>query len=391
MREARAAEERPGTRDHHRRATTPGRAAAVADRRSRSARATSARRAGHPAAEGAAAGRCSHERTLAALRGPPRAGRRRRARVDPHLYRTAPALVGLPSLAADERYQNAADVILEQAIRNLPLFPAASSAYTYRWNADRRRPRAHRRHGLAPALHRARPDARRRPAQRRRHLRLLRRRLRPATPLGDDPCPGLDLLRRPRSATRRRPTSLYTRRHLQLHLRRCPTTSTSTSRSRSPRSTWTSTSRARTRRAAPCGAPRRREPRPTSPTCWCAPSTGSSTRAALAAPSARAGVRVRIPTGNPTQGLGTGYGEIGPYFALSTGLLDGLARLALGRGGRRRHRGHAAQLGALRLGARHARAARRRPGGRASRWRRRCSGGASSPACAQRRRSRART
>ena len=52
-----------------------------------------------------------------------------------NLYRTAPALVGLGSLAADERYQNAADVILEQAIRNLPLFPAASSAYTYRWNA----------------------------------------------------------------------------------------------------------------------------------------------------------------------------------------------------------------------------------------------------------------
>ena len=25
----------------------------------------------------------------------------------------------------------------------------------------------------------------------------------------------------------------------------------------------------------------------------------------------------------PTQGLGTGYGEIGPYFALSTSLLDG--------------------------------------------------------------------
>src|SRR5262245_55169411 len=37
---------------------------------------------------------------------------------------------------ASERYHNAADVILEQAVRNLPLFPAASSAYTYRWNAD---------------------------------------------------------------------------------------------------------------------------------------------------------------------------------------------------------------------------------------------------------------
>ena len=29
-----------------------------------------------------------------------------------NVYRTAPSLVGLPSLAADGRYQNAADVIL---------------------------------------------------------------------------------------------------------------------------------------------------------------------------------------------------------------------------------------------------------------------------------------
>ena len=53
-----------------------------------------------------------------------------------NVYRTAPSLVGLPSLAADGRYQNAADVILEQAIRNLPLHPAASSAYTYRWDEE---------------------------------------------------------------------------------------------------------------------------------------------------------------------------------------------------------------------------------------------------------------
>src|SRR5262245_66115679 len=54
-----------------------------------------------------------------------------------HVYRTAPARVGLPTVAFDERYQNQADVILEQGIRNLPLFPAASSAYTWRWNAER--------------------------------------------------------------------------------------------------------------------------------------------------------------------------------------------------------------------------------------------------------------
>jgi hypothetical protein len=52
-----------------------------------------------------------------------------------HVFRTAPSLVGLPGLAASGPYQNAADVILEQAIRNLPLYPAASSAYTYRWDA----------------------------------------------------------------------------------------------------------------------------------------------------------------------------------------------------------------------------------------------------------------
>src|SRR5262245_31346668 len=54
------------------------------------------------------------------------------------VLRTAPTLVGLPRLAADGRYQNAADVILESAIRNLPLFPAASSAYTWRWNPETR-------------------------------------------------------------------------------------------------------------------------------------------------------------------------------------------------------------------------------------------------------------
>ena len=52
-----------------------------------------------------------------------------------HVLRTAPSLVGLPGLAASGPYQNAADMILEQAIRNLPLYPAASSAYTFRWDA----------------------------------------------------------------------------------------------------------------------------------------------------------------------------------------------------------------------------------------------------------------
>src|SRR5262249_59808800 len=42
---------------------------------------------------------------------------------------------------------------------------------------------------------------------------------------------------------------------------------------------------------------------------------------ALGIASGAAGVRVRIPTGNPNEGLGTGYGEIGPYLAMSNSLL----------------------------------------------------------------------
>jgi hypothetical protein len=34
-------------------------------------------------------------------------------------------------------------------------------------------------------------------------------------------------------------------------------------------------------------------------------------------------VRARLPAGHPSRGLGTGYGEIGPFLGLSTGLIDG--------------------------------------------------------------------
>src|SRR4029450_4986923 len=46
--------------------------------------------------------------------------------------------------------------------------------------------------------------------------------------------------------------------------------------------------------------------------------TGSSGSAAAAA-----GLRVRIPTGNPTRGLGTGYGQNGADLALSASVLEG--------------------------------------------------------------------
>jgi hypothetical protein len=61
---------------------------------------------------------------------PSRAGNVRRA------LRQAPSLVGLSGLAADGRYHNAADIILEQGIRNLPLHPAASPVFAWRRNPD---------------------------------------------------------------------------------------------------------------------------------------------------------------------------------------------------------------------------------------------------------------
>jgi len=50
--------------------------------------------------------------------------------------RQAPSLVGLPGLANDGRYHNAVAIILEQAIRNLPLYPAASPTFAWRRNPD---------------------------------------------------------------------------------------------------------------------------------------------------------------------------------------------------------------------------------------------------------------
>jgi hypothetical protein len=41
------------------------------------------------------------------------------------------------------------------------------------------------------------------------------------------------------------------------------------------------------------------------------------------AAAAAVGLRARLPTGDPSRGLGTGYGEIGPFLAFSTGLIPG--------------------------------------------------------------------
>ena len=50
-----------------------------------------------------------------------------------HTLRTAPSLIGLNGLA-NERYQNAADALLESGIRNMPIHPAGSAAYTYAYD-----------------------------------------------------------------------------------------------------------------------------------------------------------------------------------------------------------------------------------------------------------------
>ena len=47
-----------------------------------------------------------------------------------HALRTAPSLVGV-GVAVTPAYENAVDVILEQAARNLPI-PSSSSGFTYR-------------------------------------------------------------------------------------------------------------------------------------------------------------------------------------------------------------------------------------------------------------------
>jgi hypothetical protein len=47
-----------------------------------------------------------------------------------HTLRTAPRLVGLNEVA-NERYQNAADALLETGVRNLPVHTNGSAAYTY--------------------------------------------------------------------------------------------------------------------------------------------------------------------------------------------------------------------------------------------------------------------
>ena len=52
-----------------------------------------------------------------------------------HVLRTAPRTVGLGGVD-NERYQNAADALLENGVRNIPVHAMPGAAYTYQWQAD---------------------------------------------------------------------------------------------------------------------------------------------------------------------------------------------------------------------------------------------------------------
>jgi hypothetical protein len=238
-----------------------------------------------------------------------------------NLYRTAPALVGLGGLAADERYQNAADVILEQAIRNLPLFPAASSAYTYRWNAER------------GALERV--DDSVSPLYIERGQTLGEGLLNIGVTFGyfDVECSGGCRL-----GTDPLPISTCCGSKIRYQAKTDLIYSVGTFNF-----TYGVTDDLDINIAIPIATldmdlDVTRQDTPTSPVRRATAREDAAfvsdmlvrakyrlfdTTWALGTAIGAGGLRVRIPSGKTTQGLGTGYGEIGPYFALSTGLLEG--------------------------------------------------------------------
>ena len=238
-----------------------------------------------------------------------------------NLYRTAPTLVGLGGLAADGRYQNAADVILKQAIRNLPLFPAASSAYTYRWNAER------------GALERI--DDSVSPLYVERGQTLGEGLLNVGVTFGyfDVECSGGCRL-----GTDPLPISTCCGSKIRYQARTDLIYSVGTFNF-----TYGVTDDLDINIAIPIATldmdlDVTRQDTPSSPVRRATAQDDAASisdmlvRAkyrlfdapwALGTAIGAGGLRVRIPSGNPRQGLGTGYGEIGPYFALSTDLLEG--------------------------------------------------------------------
>jgi hypothetical protein len=235
------------------------------------------------------------------------------------VLRTAPTLVGLPGLAS-ERYQNAVDVILEQSIRNLPLYPAASSAYTWRRNPDTGTYErvsdevspwfTERGETLGEGLVNAGVT-----------FGYFFVNCSSGCEIGDDPDPVSVSV----AAVRYRALS---------ELRYSVATFNVT---------YGLTDDLDLNVALPIATldtdlQVTRQDNPGAPVRSASRTVGSGNIADMlvrakyrlfttsndfGGAAGAAGLRVRIPTGNPTRGLGTGYGEIGPYAALSTGAFDG--------------------------------------------------------------------
>lgn len=237
-----------------------------------------------------------------------------------HVLRTAPALVGLPGVAS-ERYQNAADLILEQGVRNLPLFPAASSAYTWRWNPDTR---AYERTSdeVTPFYLTERGDT------------LGEGLLNASVTFGyfDVGCSSGC-----RIGTDRRPLSVSAaaiRYQAPTDLRYTVSTFNFTYGVTDDLDVNVAIPIATldmgldvTRRDNPSAplrsASRNVEAANVSDTMVRAKYRLFVTTGPRGSTAGAAGVRVRLPTGDPSRGLGTGYGEIGPYFAITANLLEG--------------------------------------------------------------------
>jgi len=260
-----------------------------------------------------------------------------------HVLRTAPALVGLPGLAS-ERYQNAVDVMLEQAVRNLPLFPAASSAYTFRWNAETGR--LERIGGdVSPFLFTERGQTM---GEGVFNFSVTWGRYNvecsSGCRLGDDRFPVSV------SAAAIRYKALtdldYTVGTFNLTYGVTDDLDVNVAIPIMTLDGDLDVSRQDNPSAPVRRATRILEAANLSDMMVRAKYGLFQTKGPGGYAAGAAGVRVRIPTGNPTEGLGTGYGEIGPYFAVSSSLLAGLldsyidAGVDAGIGDLRRSSGH---------------------------------------------------
>jgi hypothetical protein len=248
-----------------------------------------------------------------ALVTPAEAGRVR------HVLRTAPTLVGLPGVAS-ERYQNAADLILEQGIRNLPLFPAASSAFTWRWNPETR------------AYERTSDEVS--PLYTERGQTMGEGLLNASVTFGyfDVACSsGCRLGTDPRplsvSAAAIRyqaPTDLiYTVSTFNFTYGVADDLDVNVAIPIATLDMSLDVTRQDNPSAPIHFASRNVEAASIADTMVRAKYRLFTTTGSLGTTAGAAGLRVRIPTGDPTRGLGTGYGEIGPYLALSTDLFEG--------------------------------------------------------------------